>query len=64
MKAGGERDDRMRWLDGTTNTKEMDLNEVRELVMERENWRAEVQGVTKSWICLSNNNNNKMSEIY
>ena len=54
----------MRWLDGTTNTKEMDLNEVRELVMDRENWHAEVHGVTKSWICLSNNNNNKMSEIY
>ena len=48
MKAGGERDNKMRWLDGITDSKDMSLSRLREMVKDREARHAVVLGVTKS----------------
>ena len=64
MVGGQEDNKRMRWLDDITDSMDMSLSKLRELVMDREAWRAAVRGITKSWTQLTNWTEMKMGIFF
>ena len=54
---------KMRWLNGITDSMDMSLSELREMVMDRETWRASVRGATKSWTRLRDWTDRQMTDI-
>ena len=51
--AGGDGDDRIRWLDGVIDSMDMNFSKLQEMGKDREAWRATVHGVAKSWTRLN-----------
>jgi len=60
LRAGGEEGDRERWLDGITDSMDMSLSKLQEIVKDREFWHVAVHGLAKSRTQQVNNNNNEI----